>query len=261
MLLQPPTHALVRHPGPNAAEGLTDVHEPADPDAIAAEHAASVTALRDAGLKVIELPADPDRPDGYFVEDVAVCLGPELVVLTNPGAPERRGEVDAVAEALPHPTKLRLTDVGGSDATLDGGDVLIADDRVLVGLSRRTNIAGARALAGILARHHPTWPVSIIRIQGVLHLKTGLTEVTPGTVLRAAAMRPPADVFALAGLDEVLVDDVNHANVVPLGDVTLVPEGARAAARIAGRRTRVIEVPLTHIGRMDGGLTCLSLRW
>lgn len=251
----------MRHPGPNAADGLTAAEAPADPDQIAVEHAAYVRALRDAGLTVTELPADESLPDGYFVEDVAVPLGPDLVVLTNPGAPERRTEVDAVAAALPHGTVEDLRDIGGEGATLDGGDVLIGSDRVLIGVSARTNVAGARALTRVLARHHPDWPVTIVRVQGVLHLKTGLTEVVPGVVVRATAMRPPADVFALAGMREVQVPGPAQSNVVPLGKVTLVPEGASAAIRYASRQTEVVQLPLTHIGRMDGGLTCLSLRW
>lgn len=262
--MPPPLHAIVRAPSARAAEGLRRIAGPdADAQQIAVEHKAYVEELRAAGLEVTELPPLDDLADAYFVEDAAVLLGEDVAVLTAPSAPSRQSEVDELVDALPQPVVERISAVGGPEARLEGGDVLIASDRVLIGVSSRTNVAGARALARILARHRPDWPVSVIRVSGVLHLKSGMTEVTPGLVLRAIQMRPPADVFALAGMDEVELRaaDAIGANVLPLGAVTLVPEGVQRVANLASRSAEVVEVPLQHIGRMDGGLTCLSLRW
>lgn len=263
-LLPPPRRALVRTPSRGAPAGVRSGTGPPPPaDAIIAEHAGYVAALRDAGVEVTELPAIEDLPDAHFVEDAAVILGEDLAVLTVPGEAKRREEVSALAPHLPHAQVLTLAAMGSDDARLDGGDVLIAADRVLIGLSARTNMAGARALSRILAHHRPTWPVSVVRVQGVLHLKSGLTEIAPGVVIRSPLMRAPADAFALAGLEEIELGQAAAlgANVLPLGKITLVPAGVPAVAREAARYAEVFEVDMTATTEMDGGLTCLSLRW
>ena len=262
-LLPPPTRAIVRLPSSRAAEGLTDADLGApDPAVTASQHEAYVTALRNAGLDVTVLPAEEDLPDAHYVEDAAVLLGDDLAVLTRPGAPERRAEPARLADALPHPTVVSLADVGGPEATLDGGDVLVAHDRMLIGVSRRTNEAGARALAAIVAEHRSGWPVHLVPFTGVLHLKTGTTEVVPGLLLVAPTMHI-TDASGLDGLQQhVLADaDAYAANVVPLGHTTLVAAGFPDVAALVGRHGPITEVPMGDFERMDGGLTCLSLRW
>src|SRR3954466_8491199 len=114
-----------------------------------AQHAAYATTLRALGLAVDVLDPLPGFPDAYFVEDVAVIV-PELAVIARPGALSRREEVDAIVPALaPDRELVRLQE----PAMLDGGDVLVADRAIFVGLSARTNAEGAKQLGRFLAPH------------------------------------------------------------------------------------------------------------
>jgi len=80
------TSAIVRKPGETFAEGITTSKLGAPDYAVMlAQHAAYVETLRGLGLAVTVLDAEPDYPDAYFVEDVAVIL-PEVAVVTRPGA-------------------------------------------------------------------------------------------------------------------------------------------------------------------------------
>jgi hypothetical protein len=99
------------------------------------------------GVALTVLPADPRHPDGCFVEDTAL-LTARGAILTRPGAPSRRGEADAIEAAL----KPSFPDLVRIDApgTVDAGDVCEADGHFLIGLSARTNDAGAAQLAGLL---------------------------------------------------------------------------------------------------------------
>ena len=139
------THALLRLPGDNFAQGLTQAGEGApDPERAVLQHQRYCEALADCGLSLTILPADPRHPDGCFVEDTAVVTD-RGAILTRPGAPSRRGEVDLIEAALKglFPSIPRIAAPG----TVDAGDVCEADGHFLIGLSARTNEAGAHALA------------------------------------------------------------------------------------------------------------------
>jgi dimethylargininase len=82
------------------------------------------------GVDVILLDPHESYPDSVFVEDTAVVTG-RCAIVTNPGAPERRGEVREVQRVLVdlYGAVERITDPG----TLDGGDVLRVGDHFYVG--------------------------------------------------------------------------------------------------------------------------------
>src|SRR5688572_27231816 len=132
--------AITRSPGPQLAQcELTHLARQAiDPNRAVAQHRTYQAALREEGIRVVELPADPALPDGVFVEDAAVVLD-EVAVLTAPAPPSRRGERVGVEAALtPFRPLLRIS----PDAFLDGGDVLRVGRTLFVGQSSRTGEAG-----------------------------------------------------------------------------------------------------------------------
>src|SRR5262245_52939218 len=171
--------ALTRAPGPDLARcELTHVAwQPIDTDRALAQHRAYQAALRDAGVRVIELPADPSFPDGVFVEDTAVVLD-EIAVLTSPTPLSRRGEGVAVEATLaPFLPLVRLP----PGAFLEGGDVLHAGKTLFVGLSHRTGEAGLRALEKLV---HPLgYSVVPLRVTGCLHLKSAACAIDKQTIL------------------------------------------------------------------------------
>lgn len=254
------TQALVRPPSPNFAAGLTrEDFGPPDYSLALRQHAAYCAALRRCGLEVHELPADPQHPDATFVEDTAVLL-PRCAVLTRPGAPSRAGEVGAVGQAL-RAQGLALQQIE-APGTLDGGDICEAGEHVFIGLSARTNAAGAEQLAQFLAAAGYTSSLVDVRdISSILHLKSGLSWLGDGRLLLIEALaRHPA----FAQHDRVVVDsdETYAANAVRVNAQVLVAAGyARTTARLREAGYAPLELDMSEFRKMDGGLSCLSLRY
>ena len=251
------THAITRQPAASVVDGLRTGAGPSPTySGIAEEHGAYVAALWEAGLVVEVLPALDAFPDSLFVEDPAFVI-PEGAMLLNPGAPSRAGETPELAPSL----AMRFPDVAQLDSGhADGGDVLILPGEVLIGLSARTDQSGAEALArwleerGRRSRIVPTPP-------GVLHLKTACALLEEETVVAA----PPLAGSGLFGGLEVIETSEGEeaaANLLRVNDVVLVG-GAfpRTIERIVNRGHAVRPLPVDQIGRIDAGLSCMSLRW
>jgi dimethylargininase len=250
------SHAIVRAPASNFADGLTTITwtEPPSFERLLIQHRAYVAALREAGLMIEMLPALDACPDAYFVEDVAVVV-PELAIVTRPGALERRGEADHIVEALSaHRHMVRLE----SPATLDGGDVLVVGRRIFVGLSGRTNEAGFSSLRDLLLPHG--YRVEAIPVVAGLHLKSSVSLIGPDALVVTPAF---ADLAELAELERIVVSEAEAyaANAVWVNDHLLVAAGSSMLARrLRGRGLELIELDMSEVAKMDGGLSCLSLR-
>ena len=254
------THALLRLPGENFAKGLTQSGEGApDPGLALEQHQRYCEALSDCGLSLTVLPADPRHPDGCFVEDTALVTG-RGAILTRPGAPSRRGEVDAIEAALrpAFPDLERIEPPG----TVDAGDVCEADGHFLIGLSARTNDAGAAQLAGLLGDlGYRSDFVDIRNSRSLLHLKTGVAYLGEGRMLATPDFpRDPA--LAAYEIIEVPATERYAANALRVNDRVLVAAGypvTRAAIEALGFETIALE--MSEFRKLDGGLSCLSLRW
>ena len=218
-----------------------------------AQHAACVRALTAAGAEVTVLEADTRFPDGCFVEDTAVVAG-EFAVITRPGAPSRRGEEDAIEPLLAADCEIARIEAPG---TVDGGDVIIAGRRVLIGLSARTNADGARQLSALLANRGIR--AATVAVTGSLHLKSDVSWIGDRLLLtRAYAGRAE-----LAGFNRLIVPEGEEyaANCVDTGERLLIAAGfprTREVLELAGFGVTAIDVGEFRI--MDGGLSCLSIR-
>lgn len=252
------TQAIVRTPAPSAVHGLRAGSGP-DPDfpALLAEHAAYIAALRRCGLNVTELPPLDDFPDALFVEDVALTF-PEGAILLRPGAPTRAGEVAHIADALAaqHATVLAMAGPGH----VDGGDVLRQPDRVLIGLSRRTDRAGAEELVALLGDLGQAGEV-VETPPEMLHFKTGCGMVDDQSIL---VMPELADSPRFAGLRRFVTPEGERgaANVLRLNDHLLVnAQYPETQAMLAAAGVDCIALDTRQIARIDAGLSCMSLRW
>ena len=254
------TRAIVRPPGPNFAYGLTTVDLGA-PDLGTAlqQHEAYCQALQRCGLALQRLAADPRYPDSTFVEDTAV-LTERGAILARPGAPSREGEVAAVRDVLArHDPAPRTIEAPG---TLDGGDICEAGDHFFIGVSERTNEEGARQLADLLARDGFT--SSFVDIRGVpalLHLKSGLTSLGDGRLVVIDALAQRA---SFRGWELVRVEPGEEyaANGVRVNDHVLLAAGfPRLFAAISALGYAVLPLAMSEFQKMDGGLSCLSLRF
>ena len=249
-------HAIVRDPGPDAATGLTTQSgTPLCFEQLQHQHAAYCDALAALGVDLIRLDPAPGFPDAYFVEDTAVVT-PEIAVIARSGALERRGEEQSVARVLSRYRNLTEIHPPG---TLDGGDVMIVGRQVFIGLSRRTNPQGAAQLARALA--HYDYQCKRVTVDDGLHLKSSVTYIGDRQLLLIApwAARPEFD-----GYDKVLVapSEAHACNTLWINGHLIIPQGypqTRALLKAAGKS--LVELPTSQIRQMDGGLTCLSIRF
>ncbi len=254
------THALLRLPGANFAAGLTQSAEGApNPELALEQHRAYCEALSDCGLSLTVLPADPAYPDGCFVEDTALVTE-RGAIITRPGAPSRRGEVDVIEAALKglFPGIPRISAPG----TVDGGDVCEADGHFLIGLSARTNEAGAMELARLLEGFgYRTDILDFRKLRELLHVKTGIAYLGEGRLLATESVpRDPA--FALYEIVEVPTAERYAANALRVNDHVLVAAGyPKTRAAIEALGFDVIAIEMSEFRKLDGGLSCLSLRW
>jgi dimethylargininase len=249
--------AIVRTPGRSVVNGLR-AHPGPQPDftALLAEHAAYVAALRAAGLHVTVLPALEEFPDSIFVEDPALVFR-EAAVLLRPGAPSRMAEAHALSATL----AARFADVLQLRAGfVDGGDIFVTPQRVFIGLSARTDAAGAAALQALLASIGLTSVVVQVP-RGTLHLKTDCALIDEETVIATESL---ARSKILEGFEILLVPPAERAatNAVRVNDVLFVrADCPRTQEMLAKRGLTVIKLPVSEISKIDAGLSCMSLRW
>lgn len=251
-------NALVREPAATVTAGLRAEDRGAPTLAgIRAEHDAYVAALTAEGVSVTRLPPLADFPDSIFVEDPALVF-PEGAILLRPGAPSRAGETAALAPTLRR-RFARVLDLA-PPGHADGGDVLVLPDRVLIGLSARTDEAGAAALIAALAELGRTGAV-VRTPPGVLHFKSDCSLLDDSTVLAAARLAASG---LFAGLRVLLVPDGEEAaaNALRVNGAVFVGEGfPRTAAMLRDAGYRVVPLPVAQVGLLDAGLSCMSLRW
>ena len=251
------TRAIVRRPGASVVSGLRAGGGP-DPDfaRVCAEHAAYCAALEAAGLALTVLEPCEDYPDALFVEDPALVF-PEAAILLRPGAPSRSGEAALLRPVLEGEFAQVLELPEGY---ADGGDVLVLGERVLIGLSARTDRAGAAALAELLAGLGRAAEV-VETPPSVLHLKTASSLVDEETVLATADL---AATGVFAGSRVLIVPDGEEAgaNILRVNDTILAGAGfSRLLDLLDGHGATVVPLENAAIARIDAGFTCMSLRW
>jgi dimethylargininase len=227
---------------------------PIDVDRARAQHTAYEWALVEAGCTVRRLDSGPDMPDAVFVEDIAVVIA-EGAILTRPGSEARRIETAGVVASLVR-HGLRLQEIR-SPGTLDGGDVLVIGRRVFVGLSARTNRAGADQLVGILDAVGYT--VSMVPVRGCLHLKSAVTAIAPDTVLinREWISGEMFDGLSLVDVDPL---EPHAANALAVGSIVIYPASfPRTQEKLEHRDLRLRIVEIDELQKAEGAVTCCSL--
>jgi dimethylargininase len=218
-----------------------------------AQHRAYEQALQSLGCEVTRLPADDDMPDSVFIEDTAVVL-PDLAVVTRPGAESRRRECDTVADALAAVRPLVLMT---PPATLDGGDVLVADRTVFVGRSTRTNDAGIEQLREAVTPFGYT--IVVVQPRGCLHLKSAVTMVDSKTLLLNPAW-VTSDAFRAFSCISVDPSEAGAANVVSIGGRLICAAAYPRTTELLSRAGNVVTVvEVDELAKAEGALTCCSL--
>jgi len=222
------------------------------------QHKRYGAALAACDVEVEYLEPDPDHPDSCFVEDPAVVTDRGFM-LTRPGAASRRTEVPSMAKALARFQKhLPAIEAPG---TVDGGDVCQAEDHFWIGLTRRTNLEGARQLGRWLENlgfTHETVPMDGLDL---LHLKSGMGYLGDRRVATVDAL---ANHAAFRHYERVRVPPEEHyaANCTRINDCVLIASGhPKFETSLRSLGYDVVTTDMSEFEKMDGGISCLSLRW
>ena len=246
---------LVRRPSPKLAEGeLTHIERlPVDPSLALAQWEQYVDVFRANGWDVTEVDAADEHPDGVFVEDTVVMFG-DLAVITRLGVESRRGEIVTTRAAL-DAAGIAHTAIE-EPGTLDGGDVLKIGRTVYVGQTLRTNDLGISQLREVLAPRG--WEVVPVPVTKRLHLKSAVTALPDGTVIGY----PPAVDAPEAFPAFLAVPEENGTAVVVLDENTVLmsADAPQSADLFRSRGLTVRTTPITEFEKLEGCVTCLSVR-
>ncbi|MEH6444218.1 MAG: arginine deiminase family protein [Oceanospirillaceae bacterium] len=249
--------AIVKKPCRAVVSGITsaDLGVP-DYDNALVQHANYVQALKDCGLEVTELNADEAFPDSTFVEDAAL-MTPHCAIITNPGAASRKGEINEMRDVVS--TFYDKVESIQAPGTVEAGDIMMVGQHYYIGLSERTNAAGAQQMIDILEKHGMSG--SIVTMSEVLHLKTGLGYLEDDKLLACGEFLTKVE-FAKYQILEVDAAEAYAANSVWINGKVLTPKGfPKTKALIEGAGFEVVEVDVSEFQKIDGGLSCLSLRF
>jgi dimethylargininase len=262
LIMRPPSAALRR------ALSAHPERDRIDPAGAMRQHAAYVAAVEAAGVRVTLMPAEPEMPDACFTWDTVLGFAratggaTTLLVVARPGEPSRRLEVPSVvacAQTLAPDAELVRIDEPG---TLDGGDVITYGRRVAIGVSARTNEAGARQLARAVQRFG--YLAFLCPVDDRLHLASAVTPIGPrrliGTRAGFASLDAAGPEVAPDDVERVVIPDADAAgaNVLAAGGHCFIARGFPAAAQAMTRvGESVVEVELDEFLRADGGPTCL----
>jgi dimethylargininase len=254
------TRAIVRTPAATLSDGLrmTDQGTP-DYERAVVQHEAYCAALEVCGVELTRLPSIRDYPDSTFVEDTAILTN-ECAILTRPGAPTRVGEVGLIAPGLK--TWFSTVESIEEPGTVDGGDICEAGNHFFIGISERTNEAGAQQLSRVLGKlGHGSTFIDIRGISGLLHLKSGLAYLGDKRLV-VTNFLANLEEFAGYELVQVVEGEEYAANCVCINDEVLIARGFPVfAATLASLEYKTTALDMSEFQKLDGGLSCLSLRF
>lgn len=254
-------HTIVRRPGRSLSDGITSAPELGQPvyENAIIQHDNYIQTLKTCGVDVTVLEANEEFPDSCFIEDNALCT-PNVAIISRPGAPTRQREVQMpdLREALSKfYQNIEQIEAPG---TIEPGDIAMVGTHFLIGLSDRTNEEGARQMIALLEKYGMTGEMA--EMKDMLHFKTGMSYIENNNVLvlDTFASNPVFDRF-----NKIIVpsEEAYAANSIWINGNVITPAGypkTKAALESLGQYN-VIECDTSEYRKVDGGLSCLSLRF
>ncbi|MDF1540547.1 MAG: arginine deiminase family protein [Candidatus Thorarchaeota archaeon] len=244
--------AIVRPPGNsyrNCISAHRD-HNKLDIRKALEQHAKYVDTLKDLGLDVIELSPEDELPDACFVEDTVVIHG-NRALMTRPTHESRRGEIEGVEDALWDYFQLSKV---VEPATLEGGDVIHIEDKLVSGETQRTNSEGIQYMRDALQVQ-----VDVVSDANIVHLKSYVTYLDKKTLVGISRyVNHPA----FDGLEFIVIpdDELYASNTLTIHGTVIIPDGYPETAKlIEASGYDVIKLPTSEFARCEGALTCLSI--
>ncbi|MCZ0718105.1 dimethylarginine dimethylaminohydrolase family protein [Aerococcus kribbianus] len=252
-------NVIVRVPSKSISEGITSAHEGKPIYEVAlVQHENYVSALTKCGVEVTVLEPKEEFPDSCFVEDVALCTS-KCAIITRPGAESRREEaqLEDMHQALSkfYENIEKIEEPG----TIEAGDIMMVGDHYYIGLSERTNQEGANQMISILEKYGLSGET--VSLDEMLHLKTGLAYLENNNLLVAGEFKNK-EAFDKFNKVEVELNEAYGANCIWVNDKVIVPEGyPNVQSKIENLGYEVLTVDTSEFRKIDGGLSCLSLRF
>lgn len=254
-------NAIVRKPSKSMLDGITtgmfSDETPIYEDALK-QHATYVSLLKQLGLDVLELDPLEQYPDSCFVEDPAVVMK-ECAIITNSSADSRNGEKKEILPAIQQFYKDEDIYFIEAPGTMEGGDVMLVDRHFFIGCSNRTNMEGIQQFENIVSQYGYT--VSAVEVKEGLHLKDFVIYLENNNMLLSETMNEVDD-FAKYNRYIVPKEELYAINSLYINGTVLVPKGnpnTEAYIRFLGYPVIVIDTD--EFKKIDGSLTCLSLRF
>ena len=251
------TKAIIRIPSKSMINGLSSADLGLPNYELALEqHKEYEYALLMCGLDVITLEADENFPDSTFVEDVALCT-PHCAIITRPGAESRRDEIAEMKEVLKDEyDKIEEIQAPG---TIEAGDIMMVANHYYIGISARTNEEGAKQMIAILEKYGMTG--SVVSLEKVLHLKTGLAYLENNFLVACGEFLEKEE-FKKFKILEIEEAESYAANCIWVNDTVIIPKGFPKAKQVIEKTAyEIIELDMSEFQKLDGGLSCLSLRY
>ena len=249
--------AIVRTPAKSLANGITTagLGEP-DYQLALDQHRQYIAALESCDLVVDVMVADEDYPDAMFIEDTALLM-PRCAIVTNPGAASRQGEVGKVSTRLNQ--YYDTVESIKAPGTVEAGDIMMVGEHCYIGLSDRTNKEGADQMIEILGAHG--YSGSMVPISESLHLKSSVSYLENNNLVVTGEL---CDKTEFSNFNQIRIGEAERyaANCVWINDQVLVPKGfPKSVEMISAQGYPVIELDVSEFQKLDGGLSCLSLRF
>ncbi|MFV2031136.1 MAG: N(G),N(G)-dimethylarginine dimethylaminohydrolase [Gammaproteobacteria bacterium] len=249
--------AIVRTPARSLVGGITTagLGRP-DYELALEQHREYIRALESCGLAVTVVEADERYPDAQFVEDTALLL-PRCAIVTRPGAGPRRGEVAEINNLLVEfYDQIHQVRAPGN---VDGGDIMMVGEHCYIGLSERTNSEGSAQIIKFLESHG--YSGSTIPISEALHLKSSVSYLENNRLVVTGEL---CEVEEFAAFEQIRIprSEAYAANCVWINDRVLVAQNyPESIKKIGASGLKIIELDVSEFRKLDGGLSCLSLRF
>ena len=251
------TKAIVKKPCKNIVHGLTNANL-GIPDYNKAlyQHKEYIKALNYCDLEVTILPEDERFPDSTFVEDTAL-LTSKVAIITNPGAKSRKGETKDIRNAIE--LHFKNIETIHDPGTIEAGDIMMVGSLFYIGLSERTNAQGARQMIEILSAYGMDGKT--VTLKELLHLKSGLSYLEENKLLISGEFLK-MEIFKKFVQIHLPEEETYASNSVWINDKVLIPKGFPVVLeKIREQGYEPIVLDVSEFQKLDGGLSCLSLRF
>jgi dimethylargininase len=244
--------ALVREPGNNYTGCLSShpLHHTVSLIKAREQHKKYRDILTELGLDVIIVPRDDDHPDSCFIEDNAIVYN-EKALICRMAKESRRGEQLGVAKTLDEIMTIKWA---SEPATIEGGDVVHTEKKLISGITDRTNLEGIKQMKEWL-----NIKVDTIFDPSIMHLKSYVTYLGQGIMIATEKYSAHP---ALEGF-KILIpprQEEYAADTLTIGDTVIMVENhPQTQLMIREEGFEIISMNVSEFEKCDGALTCLSI--